>query len=54
MVQIYRENPGLLCARSSCGETGPHTHDGVQFVDKAPEAYTILHPELEPVPSAAP
>ena len=54
VVRIYRENPGLLCARSSCDKTGPHTHDGVQFVDKAPEAYTILHPELEPVPSAAP
>ena len=54
VVRIYRENPGLLCTRSSCDKTGPHTHDGVQFVDKAPEAYTILHPELEPVPSAAP
>ena len=22
---------------------GPHTHDGLQFVDKAPEAYIVLH-----------
>lgn len=47
VVRVYYENPGLLCARSSCTTEGPHTHDGVQFMGKAPEAYVVLHSELE-------
>jgi len=43
IVRVYYENPGLLCGRDSCCAEGPHTHDGLQFVDKAPEAYIVLH-----------
>lgn len=53
-VRVYYENPGLLCAHPDCTNEKPHTHDGVQYAGKAPEAYVVLDQELEPAPSAAP
>lgn len=54
VVRVYQENPGLLCAHPDCDNEAPHEHDGVQYAGKAPEAYTILNPDMEPVPSAVP
>lgn len=54
VVQVYYENPGLLCAHPGCDNQEPHEHDGVRYAGKAPDAYVILNPDLEPVPSAAP
>lgn len=54
VVRVYYENPGLLCAHPGCDNQELHEHDGVQYAGKAPEAYVILNPDLEPVPSAAP
>ena len=53
-VRVYYQNPGLLCAHDGCDNDKPHEHDGVQYAGKAPEAYTILDPDLEPAPSAVP
>ena len=47
VVRVYYKDPGLLCAHPDCSEDTPHTHDGVQFVGKAPEAYVVLHSEPE-------
>lgn len=54
VVRVYQENPGLLCAHPDCDNDKPHQHDGVQYAGKAPEAYVILEPEMEPVPSGNP
>ncbi len=50
VVRVYYENPGLLCAHPDCTNEEPHEHDGVQYAGK----YTILNPDMEPVPSAMP
>ena len=50
VVRVYYENPGLLCAHPDCTNEKPHEHDGVQYAGK----YTILNPDMEPVPSAMP
>lgn len=48
VVRVYQENPGLLCAHPDCTNEAPHQHDGVQYAGKAPEAYVILDPEMDP------
>ncbi len=48
VVRVYQENPGLLCAHPDCDNDRPHQHDGVQYAGKAPEAYVILDPEMDP------
>ena len=54
VVRVYYQDPGLLCAHPDCSNGQPHEHGGVQYAGKAPEAYVILNPEMEPVPSASP
>lgn len=53
-VRVYQENPGLLCAHDGCDNDKPHEHDGVKYAGKAPEAYVILDPEMDPAPSGGP
>lgn len=53
VVRVYQENPGLLCAQPDCTNEEPHQHGGVQYAGKAPEAYVVLDPDMEPAPSGA-
>lgn len=53
VVRAYLEYPGLLCAKPDCEEEDVHEHDGVTYYGQAGN-FTILDPELGPVPSALP